>query len=534
MTQHKDFRFSEDSRKEMLSGINTVTKSIVLTMGPSGRLVAIRQPNGGVDTTKDGITVAKACLPLKDRFQDMGARLVKSACQRSVEASGDGTTCTALLVASLCNESLRLVSAGHNPVHLKAGVDAAVTQVVKELEAISTPVSSPKEIEQVAIISSNGDLEIGSLLRQAFEKVGNSGIVTVEKSDSTSTRLEVVPGYRYDRGYISQHFANNEKLECVLSDARILITDVEINNVNTLVPIMEKVAATYPGKPLFIIAADVVAEALGTLVVNSLKKALIACATKPGGYGQRRVEMLEDLAKLTGATVVSDTVGLKLEQFDIAWLGGAEKIIVTAGSTTIVNGYGAAEVVEERVTQIRSQIESCGDDYDRKRQEERLAKLVGGVAVVYVGGYSDQEVGEKLYRYEDALGATKAAVEGGIVAGGGTALLRISQKLDPLAVAPELRYGLEIVKRAIQSPTKKIAENAGKEGLAIVLEVLRNPDVNFGYNAQTDKYEDLMVSGVVDPTKVVRCALQNAASVAGIVLTTDCMISDIEDETKSK
>jgi chaperonin GroEL len=530
MSSHKEFRFDADARKEMLDGINTVVKAVSSTMGPSGRLVAIRKGDGSVDVTKDGITVAKSSLPLPSRFQDMGARLVKSACQKSVEASGDGTTATALLMGNLCNESLRLVSAGHNPVHLKAGLDFAVAEVVKGLDEVSIPVSSPKEIEQVAIISSNGDLEIGSLLRQAFEKVGNSGIVTVEKSDTTTTRLDVVKGYRYDKGYITQHFANTEKLECVLSDARILITDQEINNVNTLIPIMETVAKTYPGKPFFVIAADVVAEALGTMVVNSLKKNLISCATKPGGYGQRRAEMMEDLAKLTGATVVSDTVGLKLEQFDIGWLGGAEKVIVTGNSTTIVKGYGATEAVEERVAQIRNQIETCADDYDRKRQEERLAKLVGGVAVIYVGGYSDQEVGEKLYRYEDALGATKAAVESGIVAGGGTALLRLSQKLDPLSVSPELRYGVEIVKKAIQAPTKKIAENAGKEGLAIVLEVLRNPDVNFGYNAQTDKYEDLMESGVVDPTKVVRCALQNAASVAGLILTTDCMISDVEDE----
>lgn len=527
---HKEFKFDSEARKEILEGINTVVKAAASTMGPGGRLVAIRTNTGSVDVTKDGITCVKNCIPLKSRFSDMGARLVKSACSRSVEATGDGTTATSVLLGALANEGLRLVAADHNPVLLKKGIEHGVGLVVGELQKITKKVESPKEIEQVAVISSNGDKEIGSLLRQAFEKVGNSGIITVEKGKGTTTEIDVVNGYRFDRGYLSQHFATNEKLEAVLNDARVLIIDIEINNINVMMPILEKCQRQYPNKPLLIIANNVVGDALGTLIYNHLKHTFSSCAVKCPGYGDRRAEMLEDIAVLTGATVVSELVGLRLEQFDPSWLGGAEKIIVTGNSTTIVNGFGSEENVENRVAQIRNQIESSGDEHDKKRQEERLAKLVGGVAVIYAGGFSDNEIDEKLYRWEDALGATRAAVEEGVIPGGGTALLRIARSLDLNSVPEELKYGVGIVKKAIQEPIRQIVLNSGKEPAEVILGVLSNTDPNFGYNAQTEKFEDLLESGVIDPKKVIRCALQNAASVAALILTTDCLISDITDE----
>lgn len=527
---HKEFKFSDDARREMLEGINTAVKSISSTMGPGGRLVAIRRPDGMVDFTRDGITVAKNCIPLKSRFSDMGARMVKGAAQKSVQDSGDGTTCTSLLLGAMVNEGLRLVAAGHNPVNLKKGIELGVKEAVDRINQRSITVSSPKEIEQVAVISSNGDKEIGDLLRQAFEKVGNSGIITVEKAKGTTTELSVVNGYRYDKGYLSQHFATNDKLECHLEKARVLVTDIEINNVNVMTPILEAVHKQYPNEPLLVIAGNVTGDALGLMLVNHMRKTLPSCACKAPGYGNRRLEMLMDICSLTGASFVSESVGMRLEQFDISWLGGAGKVVVTAGSTTIVDGWGANEDVEARVTLIRNQISSCGDEWERKQFEERLAKLVGGVGVIYVGGFSDSEIDEKLYRWDDSLGATRAAVESGIVAGGGTCLLRISREMDSNQVSPELRYGYDIVKKVIQEPTRKIAENAGKEPAEVVLGILSNANPNYGYNAQTEKYEDLIESGVVDPTKVIRCALQNSASVAALILTTDCLIADLKDE----
>lgn len=526
---HKEFKFDDDARKEMLEGINTIVKAITSTLGPGGRLVCYKGYNNEPALTKDGITVAKRSLPLASRFADMGARLVKSASDKSVQATGDGTTATALLLGSIVNEGLRLVAAGHNPVNLKKGVDLCVEKVVEELRRQSIPVSSLDEIEQVATISSNGDKEIGRLLRQAFEKVGNSGIVTVEKGKETETKLDVVNGYRFDKGYLTQYFATNEKMECILQDARILVTDVEINNVNVILPILEATDKAYHGKPLLVIASNVVGDALGTLVVNHKKGALASCAVKAPGFGNRRTEMLMDICALTGATFISDVLGLRIEQFDPSWLGGADRIVINAGSTTIVNGMGAEEEVEARVAQIRNQIASC-DGHEKKQQEERLAKLVGGVAVIYCGGFSDAEIDERLDRLDDSLGATRAAVEQGIIPGGGTSLLRIAREFNINSVPDELQYGARIVLKAIQGPTRKIAENAGKDASEIVMGVVSNSNPHFGYNAQTDKFEDLVASGVVDPTKVVVCALQNAASVAGLILTTDCMIADQTDE----
>jgi chaperonin GroEL len=519
---HKEFKFDDEARKEVLEGINIAVKAISSTLGPNGKLVSIRKQDGSVISTKDGVTVARNSIGLKSRFADMGARMVRAACNKSVEKAGDGTTATAILVGSLCNEGARLVSAGHNPVHLKNGIEAGVKYVTEELQKISTPISSSKEIEQVAVISSNGDVEVGSIVRQALDKVGNSGVITVEKGKSTTTELSVVNGYRYDRGYQSEYFANNDRLECHLEKARILVTDLQINNINVMTPILEACHKHFPGEPLLVIAGDVQGDALGLMVVNSMRKTLPSCAVRAPGYGARRVEMLQDICCLTGATFVSETAGMKLEQFDVGWLGCAEKVVVTAGTTTVVDGFGAPEDVESRVSQIRFKMESCSDDHERKQLEERLAKLVGGVAVVYVGGFSDEEVSERLDRWDDALGATRAAMEGGIVPGGGTALLRIARSIDVNSFPVELRNGVEVVRKAIQEPIRKIVLNSGKDPSEVMIGIVSNANPNFGYNAQTDKYEDLVESGVIDPTKVLKGALTHAASVASLVLVTRC------------
>ena len=528
---HKEFKFDEGKR-ELLDGINTVSKAVSSTLGPGGKLVMIRKSDSSVQVTKDGVTVARNSVGLESPFSDMGARQVRSACMKTVEQAADGTTCTALLLQSMVNEGFRLTASGHNPVHLKEGIELGVKQVVEALLGISKPITTPEEIEQVAIVSSNGDKEIGSLLRQAYEKAGNSSIISVNKSSNTSTTIEVVNGYRFDRGYLSTHFINTPKMECVLTDALVLITDSEINNVNTILPILEKCKAMYGDKPLLIIAPNVCGDALGTLCVNTIKGAFKSCAVRCPGYGALRQNLIEDLASISGATVVSDSAGLKLEHFDPAWLGGAERITVSAGATTIVNGYGAEEAVEERVEQIRNLLTQLDDSHDRKQQEERLAKLVGGVVVIQCGGYSDEEVSERLDRFDDGLGATRAAIEGGVVPGGGVALLRIARGFDLTSVPEHLRYGVGIVLKAIQEPIKKIVSNVGKEPAEVVMGVMQDNNPNFGYNARTDTFEDLMVSGVVDATKVIRCALQNAASIATLVLTTDCLIADCEDEPK--
>lgn len=525
---HKEFRFNDEARKEMLNGVNTIANAITSTLGPSGKLVAYRGYGNEPMVTKDGVTVARKSLPLESKFADMGARLVKGACDRSVAATGDGTTCTALLVQHMVNEGLRLVAAGHNPVYLKKGLEKCAELVVKKLEEQSIQVSSLDEIEQIATISSNGDKEIGSLLREAFEKVGNSGIVTVEKGRSSITELDVVSGYRFDKGYLTQYFATNEKMECVLQDARVLVTDVEINNVNVILPILEATAKAYPSKPLLIVANNVVGDALGTMVVNHKKGAFSSCAVKAPGYGNRRQEMLMDICALTGATFISEVLGLRLEQFEVSWLGGADKIIINGGSTTIVNGMGDPAVVEERVEQIRNQITQSDDD-ERKQLDERLAKLVGGIAVIYCGGFSDAEIDERLDRFDDALGATRAAIDRGIIPGGGTSLLRIARSFNIDDINSDMKYGAQILLKAIQQPIRKIAENAGKDGSEIVMKVISTNNNNFGYNAQTDTFEDLVESGVIDPTKVVMSALQNSVSVAGLILTTDCMIADASD-----
>lgn len=531
---HKEFRFSDDARKELLDGINIAVRSISSTLGPNGKLVAIRRPDGSVISTKDGVTVARNCIGLASRFQDMGARMVRAATNRSVENSGDGTSCTAVLVGSLCNEGARLVSAGHNPVHIKNGIDAGVKYVLDKLSGASIPITSPIEIEQVAKISSNGDTEVGSIIRQAFERVGNSGVITVEKGKGYTTDLNVVNGYRWDKGYLSQYFVTNEKLEWCMEKVRVLITDLQINNINVITPILEAVYKKYTGEPLMIVAGDITGDALQMMAVNHInnmngKGGMKLCAVRAPGYGVRRIEMLKDIACLTKATFITEEAGMRLEQFDVNWLGCAEKVVVTSGSTTIVDGFGAPEDVEERVAQIRHQIQACDDPHDAKQLEERLAKLVGGVAVVYVGGYSDEEINEKLDRWDDALGATRAAIEGGIVAGGGTTFLRIAREMDPAAFPSELRNGVDIVRKAIQEPVRKIVQNSGKDPSEVIMGVVSNNNPHFGYNAQTDKFEDLIQSGVVDPAKVLKGALTHAASLSGLILTTDCLIIDEKD-----
>jgi chaperonin GroEL len=527
----KEYKFDQEAQKKILNGVNIVAKCVGSTIGPRGRVVMIRKRDGSVAITKDGISVAKS-IELKDHFEDMAARLIRGSSQKSVEQTGDGTSATVVLAAQMINEGSKLISAGHSPRDITNGISFAVDKVVETLKANSKPSQDLNDIENVAIVSANGDKQIGSMLRQAFEKVGNSGLVSIEAGKGITTDLEVVNGYRFDRGFLSSHFITNEKSECVLQDVRILITDEEINNVNVILPILEKTNQQYPNKPLLIIG-NCVGDCLATLCVNHLKGALKSCAVKNPGYGQRRVEMMEDLAILTGATFISSTAGMRLEQFDASWLGGADKVVVTSGSTTIINGLGSSESVEARVAIVRNQIVGC-EEHEKEQQAERLAKLIGGVAVIYVGGYTEQEVLEKVDRWSDALGATRAAAEEGISVGGGKALVNCIKVLDNVVATPDLKYGIEIVKRAIQEPLRRIARNAGREEVEVLITSINNDNPNFGYNAQSEKFEDLMESGVIDPTKVIRCALQNAVSCSNLILTTDCMIADQEDEKDAK
>jgi chaperonin GroEL len=518
------FRFDDDARAKMLNGVNTIADAVCKTLGPQGKLVLLEK-NGDVRSTKDGITVAKNSLPLSDPFENMAAKLIVEGSQKVLESCGDGTSTVSLLIRKIVSDGLRLVAAGYSSVDIKRGLEWATEKVVEELKAIAKPVTSKQEIENVAVVSSNGDLFVGKLLADAMEKIGNSGVITLSEGKTTKTESEIVSGFHIeDRGYLSPHFANNEKQESVLKDPLVLICEKAISNVNIILPVLKKCHETYPGRPLFICAESVDNEALATLLVNHLKGAFFSTAIKCPGFGNRRAEILSDMAVVTGATVVEESIGIKLENFDVSWLGSAKQIIVTKGSTTIVNGAGVAEEIEKRAVLIRNLIKECDNEHDRAAQEKRLAKLIGGVCCILVGGHTESEMLELKDRIEDSLAAVRASIEDGIVPGGGISLLRSAAVLDRADVPEALRAGCKIIRDALEEPLRVIVSNGGIDPTMVRLKVLESDNLNFGYNARTGTFEDLMVSGVIDPTKVVRSTLEGAVSIAGLILTTECLV----------
>jgi len=521
----KELRFSQDARNAILTGVNTLADAVKVTLGPKGRNVVIEKSFGAPNVTKDGVTVAKE-IELSDKFENMGAQMVKEVASKTNDDAGDGTTTATVLAQAIYREGAKIVAAGHNPMQLKRGIDKAVTAVITELKRISKPIKDQKEVAQVGTISANNDPEIGKLIAEAMEKVGKEGVITVEESKTAETTLDVVEGMQFDRGYCSPYFVTNpEKMECSLESPYILLFDKKVTSMKDLLPVLEKVVQK--SKPLFIIAEDIEGEALATLVVNKLRGTIQVAAVKAPGFGDRRKEMMEDIATLTGGKVISEDLGHKLESTRLEDLGTAKKVTIDKDNTTIVDGAGKKTAVEARVKQIRAQVEETTSDYDREKLQERLAKLVGGVAVINVGAPSEVEMKEKKARVEDALNATRAAVEEGIVPGGGTALLVASKVLwDMKAPSQEEQAGIDIVKRALQEPLRQIAANAGHEGSIVVDKVMSNTTPGFGFNALTEKYEDLIAAGVIDPAKVSRCALQNSASVAALMLTTETMIAD--------
>ncbi len=527
----KEIRFSEDARGLILRGVNTLANAVKVTLGPKGRNVVIEKSFGGPLITKDGVTVAKE-IELENKFENMGAQMVKEVASKTNDDAGDGTTTATVLAQAIYREGVKIVTAGHNPMSVKRGIDRAVETVRKELVGFAKPVKNPKEVAQVGAISANNDAEIGEMLSKAMEKVGKEGVITVEESKTAQTELDVVEGMQFDRGYLSPYFITNaERMETVLESAYVLIHDKKISTMRDLVPVLETVARS--GRPLLIIAEEVEGEALATLVVNKLRGTLQVCAVKAPGFGDRRKEMLQDIAVLTGGQVISEEMGHKLENVSTEHLGSAKRIVIDKDNTTVVNGGGKKSEIEARVKQIRVQIEETSSDYDREKLKERLAKLAGGVAVIHVGAPSEVEMKEKKARVEDALNATRAAVEEGIVAGGGTALLRASRALDKMKVNEDEAFGVKIIKRACEEPLRMIAANAGLDGAIVIDRVLQSKDLSWGFNALTDEYVDLVDAGVIDPVKVVRCALENAASVASLMLTTETMIAEAPKEEKA-
>ncbi len=520
----------EDSRAAILRGVNQLSDAVKVTLGPKGRNVVIDKKFGSPTITKDGVTVAKE-IELADSLENMGAQMVREVASKTSDVAGDGTTTATILAQSIFKEGVRTVAAGANPMALKRGIDKAVVAVIEELTTFSNPVSGDS-IAQVGTVSANGDKNIGTIIAQAMDKVGKDGVITVEESRTMDTTLEVVEGMQFDRGYLSPYFVTDpERMEAVLEEPYILINEKKISNMKDLLPILENVAKL--GKPLMIIAEDIDGEALATLVVNKLRGTLNVAAVKAPGFGDRRKAMLEDIATLTGGTVVSEETGRKLEDVTLEELGTAKKITIDKDNTTIVEGGGEGEAIQGRVKTIRSQIEETSSDYDREKLQERLAKLVGGVAVIKVGAATEIEMKEKKARVEDAMHATRAAVEEGIVPGGGVAFIRASRILDKFDTKSEDQdemIGVSIVRRALEEPLRQIANNAGKEGAVIVENVRSEGNDTYGFNAATEKFEDLVAAGVIDPTKVTRTALQNAASIAGLMLTTEALIADIEEE----
>ncbi len=525
----KDLRFNTDARNDLLRGVEQLANAVKVTLGPRGRNVVINKSYGTPRITKDGVTVAKE-VDLANRFENLGAQMVREVASKTADLAGDGTTTATVLAYDIFRHGVRSVAAGMNPMDLKRGIDLAVTAVVADVKKRSRKVTGNAEIAQVATISANGDVSIGAIIAKAMEKVGKEGVITVEEAKGLETELEVVEGMQFDRGYVSPYFVTNaEKMTVELEDPYIFIHDKKLSGLQPILPILEKVVQS--GRPLLIIAEEIEGEAMATLVVNKLRGGLKVAAVKAPGFGDRRKAMLEDIAILTGGTVVSDELGIKLENVEMDMLGRAKKVVIDKENTTIVDGAGKKTAIAGRVAQIKAQIEETTSDYDKEKMQERLAKLAGGVAVVHVGGATEMEVKEKKDRVDDALHATRAAVEEGIVAGGGVALLYATRVLDGIKVANEdQRVGVDIVRRAIQSPLRQIAENAGTDGAVVAGKVLESKDTDFGYDAQTGEYRNMVKAGIIDPTKVVRVALQDAASVAGLLITTECLVVEAAKE----
>jgi chaperonin GroEL len=521
----KEVKFSQDARERMLHGVDVLANAVKVTLGPKGRNVVLEKSFGAPRITKDGVTVAKE-IELEDKFENMGAQMVREVASKTSDTAGDGTTTATLLAQAIVKEGAKSVAAGSNPMDLKRGVDVAVATVIEELKKKAKKVTASEEIAQVGTISANGDETIGKIIAEAMQKVGNDGVITVEEAKALDTELEVVEGMQFDRGYISPYFITDaEKMRVELETPHILIYEKKLSNLQSLLPLLESVVQS--GKPLLVIAEDVEGEALATLVVNKLRGGLKVAAVKAPGFGDRRKAMLQDIAVLTGGQLISDDLGIKLENVTLDMLGRAKKVVITKDDTTIVDGAGKKADIEGRVAQIKQQIEDTTSDYDREKLQERLAKLAGGVAVIKVGGSTEVEVKEKKDRVDDALNATRAAVEEGIVPGGGVALIRALKALDGLKAAnDDQRVGINIVRRALQAPARQIAENAGEDGAVVAGKILDSSDYAFGYNAQTGDYGDLVKQGVIDPAKVVRTALQDAASVAGLLITTEAMVAE--------
>ncbi len=526
----KQLLFDEAARQSIMRGVTVLTNAVKATLGPRGRNVVIDRKFGAPTITKDGVTVAKE-IELKDPYENMGAQLVREVASKTSDVAGDGTTTATVLAYAIYKEGMKYVTAGANSIDIKRGIDKAVETIIAELKKMSKPVADKKEIAQVGTISANNDPTIGELIADAMDKVGKDGVITVEEAKSMATTLDVVEGMQFDRGYVSPYFVTDpERMECSLQDAFVLIHDKKISTMKDLLPILEQTARQ--GKPLVIIAEDIEGEALATLVVNKLRGTIQVCAVKAPGFGDRRKAMLEDIAVLTGGTVISEDLGLKLESIKITDLGRARKITVDKDNTTIVEGAGDEANIQGRVKQIKAQVEETSSDYDREKLQERLAKLVGGVAVINVGAATESEMKEKKARVEDALHATRAAVEEGIVPGGGVAFIRCIKSLNDLKLDHDQQIGVNIIKKSLEEPIKQIVNNAGVEPAIVVEKVKASKDPNFGYDAYTEKYVDMLDTGIIDPTKVARTALQNAASVAGLLLTTEVMITEIPDEDK--
>src|SRR3954454_1080357 len=524
----KELHFNVDARAALKRGVDQLAEAVKVTLGPKGRNVVIDKKFGAPTVTKDGVTVAKE-IELSDPLENMGAQMVKEVATKTSDLAGDGTTTATVLAQAIFREGLKNVTAGVNPMALKRGIDSAVGAVVEELKKMSVPTKGKKEIAQVGSISANNDKEIGDLIAEAMEKVGKDGVITVEEAKGLETTLETVEGMQFDRGYLSPYFVTDpEKMESALEDALILIHDKKISSMKDLLPILEQVAQN--GKPMLIIAEEVEGEALATLVVNKLRGTLKVVAVKAPGFGDRRKEMLRDIGVLTGGQVISEEIGLKLENVTLQDLGRAKRVVIDKDNTTIVDGKGKPGDVQGRIAELRVAIEKSTSDYDREKLQERLAKLAGGVAIINVGAATETEMKEKKARVEDALHATRAAVEEGIVPGGGVALLRAQSALDRIKGTEDEKTGVAIIRRALEDPIRLIAENAGAEGSIVVSRVKESKEKNFGYNAATDTYEDLVKAGVIDPTKVTRTALQNAASIAGLLLTTECVLVDKRED----
>jgi len=526
----KQLKYDEEARRAVLNGVDKLANAVKVTLGPKGRNVVLDKKFGAPTITKDGVTVAKE-IELPDPFENMGAQMVREVASKTSDVAGDGTTTATVLAQAIFREGMKNVTAGANPMALKRGIDRAVEAVVEEIKKISKPTKGKKEIAQVATISANNDKTIGDLIAEAMEKVGKDGVITVEEAKGVETQLEVVEGMQFDRGYISPYFVTDpERMEAVIENPLILIHEKKISNMKDLLPVLEQIAKM--GKPLLIIAEEVEGEALATLVVNKLRGTLNTCAVKAPGFGDRRKEMLKDVAVLTGGEVISEELGIKLENIRLDDLGKCKKVVVDKENTTLIEGAGSQKEIEGRIKQIRTQIEETTSDYDKEKLQERLAKLAGGVAVIKVGAPTEVAMKEKKARVEDALNATRAAVEEGIVPGGGVVLLRAAAALEKVKFSGDEKTGADIIRRALEEPIRQIAENAGTEG-SIVVQKVREGSGAFGFNAETEAYEDLVSAGIIDPTKVTRIALQNAASIAGLLVTTECLVTEIPEKKES-